>query len=805
LGLVVVGSGFAAACSPDTDTIGATGLSSAATGSASSSGAGGSGGQGGESASGSAASVGGAGGEGGSAGGGGNGGAGGSGGAGGGPPLPQCLPDEDGDQIPDEIEGKSAGIDTDADGIPDAQDLDSDGDSLPDLLEGQTVFVGCNTPQDTDGDGLPDFRDPDSDGNGLPDALEVYPSGAPFDPQKPAPNPADTDADGIPDYADPDNDGDSLPDPLELQNGAPVDTDGDGLPDLADIDSDADTIADAFEALADPDNDNIPAFRDLDSDADGVPDACEAGPGHALLDPPPDTDNDGKYDPLDLDSDADGLLDSAEDADHDCSLDATETSRLLADTDGDGASDFIEVTLGSDARDAQVTPASLGKAYFILPYLLAPSPSEAVLPLKTNLNQGDVAFFVDTTATMGGEIQALKLGMMSMIQALYADIPDLAVGVAGFDDFPTGNYGAQGDLPFYIAGATGAVSKSLGDNLGAVQTLNVHDGGDSPESHVAAMHRGLTDYFLTWDSGLIAPSGAPFGRYGSLQFREGAFPILVLISDAPFHNGRRSNNPGLLHDPYSFNGTQPFPTATIDDLIAAMKPRGARFIGVSATDGVRAGSDPYEDMAYLADQTESSVPSSAFGGALCQTGLAGSFIPPDGPMTPSAPGGSCRLVFDISSNGAGLSTSVVTGVKAVLKSVKLDLRALASPDAGSVDAVDTFVASISVAAAGGNDPAEPGVPCVALNAVQQLADIWSGPKGLTKAQDGVNETALAVTPGQKVCFKITPKPNTSIPLAAGAQVFKASLSVKAKSSAAAQEIGVGTPREIAFIIPPSPQ
>jgi hypothetical protein len=174
-------------------------------------------------------------------------------------------------------------------------------------------------------------------------------------------------------------------------------------------------------------------------------------------------------------------------------------------------------------------------------------------------------------------------------------------------------------------------------------------------------------------------------------------------------------------------------------------------------------------------------------------------------MTPDSPGGTCRLIFDITSSGVGLSSSVATGVKAVLKSVKLDLRALASPEVGPVDAVDTFIQTVSVAAAGGADPAEPGVPCVALNAVAQLTDIWSGPKGLVKMQDGINETALSVVPGQKVCFKVVPKPNTSIPPTQGAQVFKAFLTVKAKSGATAPEIVVGTPREIAFIIPPSPQ
>jgi len=226
---------------------------------------------------------------------------------------------------------------------------------------------------------------------------------------------------------------------------------------------------------------------------------------------------------------------------------------------------------------------------------------------------------------------------------------------------------------------------------------------------------------------------------------------------------------------------------------------------VSVSNGVRAGGDPYEDIAYLSDQTGSNVPPSAFGGAQCATGLSGSLTAPDGPITADAPGGSCRLIYDVTSGGVGVSSSIVSGVTAVLTSVKLDLRALAAPDAGPVDAVDTFIQTIAVDAGGGVDPTEPGVPCVALSAVQQLADIWSGPKGLLKQQDAVNETALAVTPGQKVCFKVIPKPNTTVPQVAGAQVFKATLTVKAQNGISATELVLGSPREIAFIIPPAPQ
>jgi len=147
----------------------------------------------------------------------------------------------------------------------------------------------------------------------------------------------------------------------------------------------------------------------------------------------------------------------------------------------------------------------------------------------------------------------------------------------------------------------------------------------------------------------------------------------------------------------------------------------------------------------------------------------------------------------------------VSGVQALLKGIKMNLRVLASPVPAAVDTVDTFIESVAVNAPGGSDEAEPGVPCFSLNAVQQLTDQWTGPKGLVNLADGVNETALGVIPGQKICFKLIPKPNTSFPQGPAPQVFKAVLTVKARNGAAATELLLGAPREIAFIIPPSPQ
>ena len=68
---------------------------------------------------------------------------------------------------------------------------DNDGDKIPDSVEGI---------KDVDGDTLPNYRDLDSDGDGLPDAVEV---GDPCNPNACGPVAAylsaDSDGDGIPD------------------------------------------------------------------------------------------------------------------------------------------------------------------------------------------------------------------------------------------------------------------------------------------------------------------------------------------------------------------------------------------------------------------------------------------------------------------------------------------------------------------------------------------------------------------------------------------------------------------------------
>ena len=251
-------------------------------------------------------------------------------------------------------------IDTDGDGLSDAQEKilktdpllkDTDGDGVSD---GDEVGMDIDNPIDTDGDGLIDILDLDDDNDGLSTRLEGEIGTSPLladtdedslsDSDEVGPNtdrPLDTDNDGTINALDIDDDDDGLNTSVELAIGTNfllADTDGDGITDLEEIgkhvnkpmDSDGDGTIDALDTEDNNDQDN-----------DGLPDAVEA-----MLNTDPtkqDTDGDGindgdevgKDSNAPLDKDLDGIIDA---------LDTVDDS----DTDNDGLTDAQEKKLGSD-------------------------------------------------------------------------------------------------------------------------------------------------------------------------------------------------------------------------------------------------------------------------------------------------------------------------------------------------------------------------------------------------------------------------------------------------------------------------
>jgi hypothetical protein len=149
--------------------------------------------------------------------------------------TPLSAPDTDGDGVSDfrdrdsDNDGitdvtEAGGIDANGDGVIDNL-VDSNGDGLADRVNPATGGTPLSAP-DTDGDGIPNFQDLDSNGDGIFDITEA--GGVDANGDGIIDDFGDSNGDGLADNVDPKTGGTPLPIP---------DSDGNGIPDY--IDSDA--------------------------------------------------------------------------------------------------------------------------------------------------------------------------------------------------------------------------------------------------------------------------------------------------------------------------------------------------------------------------------------------------------------------------------------------------------------------------------------------------------------------------------------------------------------------------------------
>ena len=633
--------------------------------------------------------------------------------------LPDDTPytDEDGDTIRDEDEGNGA-IDSDGDTLPDTQDLDSDGDGIPDADEAGDDNP-LSLPVDSDMDGTPDFRDIDSDGDTIADADEGM---------------EDADGDGIPNYRDIDSDGDFISDNFEAGDGnvstPPLDTDSDGTPDFLDLDSDGDAIADLEESIQDTDADGLLDYVDTDSDGDGLPDAEEAGDTD-IATPAWDCGDDPLANFRDTDSDNDGVADADEIA--------RGTQVCNPDSDGDGVTDLIEIAYGSDPLSPADSPRTHGDFVFIVAYMETPDPTVDTLVFSTDIKQADVYFLVDTTGSMWQEVATLRSSISStVIPGMVAAIPDIWTGVGHFDDYPYGVYGWTGDESYENL-------QNLTSNpaLAQAAATNLPDGSgyDSPESHVTALYTtasGSPAYTMPMQP---SPScGAGF--FGYPCFRTGSVPIIILISDAPFHNGPSGE------DPYSGVSAPSYAQA-----VAALVAAHIKVIGVH--------SDTWSaDTHYRRIATD--------------TGAVDSAGNP--------------LAYNIPGDGSGLGSQVIAAVQTLSNQVPIEVST--TTEDNPVDAVDAriFIERIQPNTVGGvADPLDPTKICVGGLAV---AD---------RTGDGFPDVFTSVLPGTTVCFDIYPRMNTSVEPLTVPQIFEAFIHVIGDG------ITVLDTRSVFFLVPPEIQ
>ncbi|MGE0871641.1 MAG: hypothetical protein AB7P03_23980 [Kofleriaceae bacterium] len=548
-------------------------------------------------------------------------------------------------------------------------------------------------------------------------------------------------------------------------------------------DADGDTIADCHEGSLDADSDGVPNDHDLDADGDGYADAIEAGDDDVTT-APQDTDGDGVANFLDADSDGDGLRDDQE---------RTEgTNPTNPDSDGDGFNDLVEVVIhdlcvatpGECNGDPDPLDPSKGVSskdfFFVLPYHQA--PQNKPLEFATNVSVADVQFSMDTTLSMGQEISALKAGLGTIITQItdpVTGVPDTAVGVSQFRDFPASPYGSMGDKPYALSQR---ITRIASEAQTGVNSLGEGGGGDYPESGWEALYQIATGGGVGWGTGSIPPFdpnagyvASKHGLVGGVGFRAGSLPIVVQIADFAWHYPESTTGCGTSNSVATGypNLTGPHTRA---HALTALRAIGAKVIGIASNQFTNS-CNPRGDLELVATQTGARVPASAFdlGGrpagcaaTQCCTGVSGVGRAPDGD-------GLCPLVFEVNADGSGnFVGQVVTAVRTLVKFAGFDVS-------GATDSAPQPNGSGGV-----TDPKE---FITAITPVSLLPIPTGG-----VMIDAATQSFLDVPPGTTATFDVRAE-NTTLPSTEDPQVF--TLKIRVLGDA----VTVLDTRQVVIIVP----
>jgi hypothetical protein len=394
------------------------------------------------------------------------------------------------------------------------------------------------------------------------------------------------------------------------------------------------------------------------------------------------------------------------------------------------------------------TPDSTGKKdfFFTVPYKKAPDPAKDVLKFSTNIQKVDVVFDMDTTGSMGTCISNLKTALTSSVIPGLSSIPSVGYGVVDHRDF--------GDSWVVKVRQQITTDPKLANT--AVGAMSAGGGGDEPEAQLASMH-----YIITGaaNSGSIPAYTAKTG-FGAVEFRPGAVPVVVLITDAHWHD--------------------PSGIATTTNVLDAFKKNNVKFVGINA--GYKGGVGQSTSFSNALG-TGSAVPPSAFGGKCgagkCCTGYKGAAVAPNG-------SGMCPLVFD-GGTGDGVSDSVVTAIKAISVGSSYDITYKLSndpanakgPDGSVVDATK-FIKYLRAMKEGDTANGCPPNPVYDSNS------------------DGVDDTFKSITVGTPVCFEVIPQMNETVPPLETAQFFNAFIDMIGMPGA----VNLGDKRTVVFLVPP---
>lgn len=426
----------------------------------------------------------------------------------------------------------------------------------------------------------------------------------------------------------------------------------------------------------------------VDTDDDGAADCIEGlepGPGGtpACLDP---------------DQDGDGLLDGEEQA-----FCRGRLMALVADSDDDGWDDLTEFIVGTSRCQTFESPAGLADVVVVLDDEL-----QAVeVAMDVQAPPTDIVLLMDTTGSMGGEINNLRTGFSTNLATpLEASFPDLAWALAEYRDFPcpatltnpsgTGN---SGDVPFRLLQRVTTNPELMEDPL---TDLLAAGGGDAPESTWEALYQLATGAGVA-GCGATVPAfnpstnriaGVADGPLPGVGFRQGATPLVVHITD------------NVAQSPSAYPGA--FAASRSQAISALRDTRGALYVGLATIDELSGSAGTPAELRGIATDLGSQMPVCSWGvvrpgtcsSSQCCTGVAGAGVSPVG--------GLCSPVATLDAAGTSAVQTLFTVIRGLLRGTPHTTTLSAVSDDDTLDLGELVLSLTTVSASAGSSAC--GIP-----------------------------------------------------------------------------------------------
>lgn len=212
-------------------------------------------------------------------------------------------------------------------------------------------------------------------------------------------------------------------------------------------------------------------------------------------------------------------------------------------------------------------------------------PVTAAFSIPATLQIVDVMFLIDATGSMRDEIENVHQGLNGRVVPGVIDaIPDAAFGLAFFGEFPVAPHARPTSAvrPYELRAP---ITTDVDRLAAAFEGIPTWSNLDDPEADVEGLFQvatgaGLPPY-------VDASFGCPMGGSGGVCFRADAFRVVLLVTDAPMHNGP----PGVPPiSNYAFTGPAPHQYA---ETVTALRNLGVTVIGLGATDPGRPSPIPH--------------------------------------------------------------------------------------------------------------------------------------------------------------------------------------------------------------------